>query len=49
MPQPVAATPDAVEKALAFVRAQHLRGGTNLQTALDAGLAQAYGATIRIW
>ena len=36
------ATPDAVEKALAFLRAARLRGGTNVQAALDAALAQAY-------
>lgn len=39
-PAPVAATPDAVEKSLAFVRATRLRGGTNLQAALDAALQQ---------
>ncbi len=39
-PVPVAATPDAVEKALEFLRAAALRGGTNLQAALDAALAQ---------
>ena len=36
------ATPEAIEKALAFVRASRLRGGTNVQAALDAGLAQAF-------
>ena len=36
-PAPVEATPDSIEKALAFLRAQQLRGGTNLQAALDAG------------
>jgi Ca-activated chloride channel family protein len=39
-PAPVAATPDAVEKALSFVRASRLSGGTNLQAALEAGLKQ---------
>jgi Ca-activated chloride channel family protein len=39
-PAPVAATPDEVQKALDFVRASRLRGGTNLQAALDAALAQ---------
>ena len=39
-PAPVAAAPDAVEKALAFVKASRLRGGTNIQAALDAGLKQ---------
>ncbi len=42
-PNAVPATPDAVEKALAFVKASRLRGGTNLQAALDAALAQAPG------
>jgi len=41
-PTPVAATPENVERALAFVRSQRLRGGTNLQAALDAGLSQVY-------
>jgi Ca-activated chloride channel homolog len=41
-PQPVDATPDAIEKALAFLRSQQLRGGTNVQAALDAGLAQTF-------
>lgn len=40
-PAPVAATPEEVEKALAFLKAQRLRGMTNLQAALDAGLAQS--------
>ncbi len=39
-PAPVAATPDAVEKALGFVRQSSLRGATNLEEALKAGLAQ---------
>lgn len=39
-PAPVAATPEAVERALDFLRASALRGGTNLQAALDAALAQ---------
>lgn len=43
-PAPQAATPDAVEKALAFVRAENLRGGTNLQAALDAALNQTYSS-----
>jgi Ca-activated chloride channel family protein len=41
-PAPVEATPDSIEKALAFLRAQQLRGGTNLQAGLDAALAQTY-------
>lgn len=40
-PAPVAADPAAVEKALAFVKASRLRGGTDLQAALDAALKQA--------
>ncbi|HVO99567.1 MAG TPA: VIT domain-containing protein [Bryobacteraceae bacterium] len=39
-PAPVAATPEAVEKALDFLRASALRGGTNVQAALDAALSQ---------
>jgi Ca-activated chloride channel family protein len=41
-PTPVAATPDGVEKALSFLRAAALRGGTNMQAALDAALAQPF-------
>jgi Ca-activated chloride channel family protein len=41
-PSPAAATPENVEKALAFLRGQQLRGGTNVQAALDAGLAQSF-------
>ena len=41
-PDPVATTPETVEKALAFLRAQQLRGGTNIQAALDAALAQNF-------
>ena len=40
---PVAATAEAIEKALAFVKASRLRGGTDLQSALDAALAQSSG------
>ena len=36
------ATPEAIEKALEFLRAARLRGGTNVQAALDAALAQAF-------
>ncbi len=38
--QPVAAEGGAVPRAVDFVRASRLRGGTNLQAALEAGLAQ---------
>jgi Ca-activated chloride channel family protein len=37
---PVAAEPAAIEKALAFVRESRLRGSTDLQRALEAGLKQ---------
>lgn len=40
VPAPVTASTDNVEKALAFVRESHLYGGTDLQKALGAGLAQ---------
>ena len=40
-PTPVAASPDAVAKALDFVRSSPLRGGTNLQKAYTAAFAQA--------
>jgi Ca-activated chloride channel homolog len=39
-PAPVPASHDAVEKALEFVRKSSLRGGTNLEAALKAGLEQ---------
>ena len=39
---PVAASPDAIEKALDFLRLAALRGGTNMQAALDAALAQPF-------
>jgi Ca-activated chloride channel family protein len=39
-PAPVAVSTDAVENALEFLRAAALRGGTNMQAALDAALAQ---------
>lgn len=39
-PTPVTADLATIGKAIAFVRASHLRGGTDLQSALDAGLAQ---------
>jgi len=42
LPSPVAATPDAIEKALTFLREARLRGGTNVQTALDLALAQPF-------
>lgn len=42
-PQPIAATPDAIQQALSFVKASRLRGGTDLGQALAAGLAQAAG------
>lgn len=42
-PSPEPATPAAVDQALAFVRAGHLRGGTNLRAALEDALAQSGG------
>ena len=42
-PAPVAAETAAVEKALEFVRASRLRGGTDLERALEAALAQFSG------
>jgi Ca-activated chloride channel homolog len=41
-PAPVAGSMDNVEKALAFLKGERLRGGTDMQTALDAGLSQPY-------
>ena len=40
-PAPVAANPTTTMAALNWLRASHLRGGTDLQRALEAGLAQA--------
>jgi Ca-activated chloride channel family protein len=40
-PQPIAATPDAVQHALDTVRQSRLRGGTDLLKALTAALAQS--------
>jgi Ca-activated chloride channel family protein len=48
-PQPVAATPDAVQGALAFVKGSKLRGGTDLGKALTAGLAQAKAANSSLY
>jgi Ca-activated chloride channel family protein len=39
-PKPVAAAPDAIAKALDFVRATRLRGGTNLQRAFATAFEQ---------
>jgi Ca-activated chloride channel family protein len=44
-PSPVAADPAAIEKALNFVRASRLRGGTDLQEALKQGLLQSATST----
>jgi Ca-activated chloride channel family protein len=41
---PVSGAPEEIERALSFVKAQRLKGFTNLQAALSAGLAQAGGA-----
>jgi len=40
-PAPVAADAGTVKAAMDWLRASHLRGGTDLQKALEAGLAQA--------
>lgn len=48
-PQPVAATPLNVQKALDFVRASKLRGGTDLGKALSTGLEQAKGANTSLY
>jgi len=40
-PEPVAGTPDQIERALGFVRASYLTGGTDLQTALARGVDAA--------
>jgi len=42
-PQPMAADPGGIGRALDFVRASKLRGGTNIQAALEAGLRQCAG------
>ena len=39
-PSPVAADPAGIQRALDFVRASRLRGGTDLQRVLEAGLQQ---------
>ncbi len=41
VPSPVAATPQSIDKAMAFIRSSRLRGGTNLELALETALAQA--------
>ncbi len=40
LPAPVAVSPEAIERALDFLRAAPLRGGTDVQAALEAALAQ---------
>jgi Ca-activated chloride channel homolog len=44
-PTPVAADATAVQKALDFIRASRLRGGTNLELALQNGLEQSKGGS----
>jgi Ca-activated chloride channel homolog len=44
-PTPVAGDPATVQKALDFIRASRLRGGTNLQLALQNGLDQSKNAS----
>lgn len=43
-PAPVAGSPDEVQKALDFIRASRLRGGSNLQQVLDEALKQTASA-----
>jgi Ca-activated chloride channel family protein len=40
-PQPIAATPDAIQQALTFVRSSNLRGGTDVLKALTAAIVQS--------
>jgi len=42
---PAPASPDQIEKALAMVRSSRLRGGTDLETVLDAALKQSAADT----
>jgi Ca-activated chloride channel family protein len=44
-PRPVSATPEAIAKALDFVKASRLRGGTNLQRAFAAAFEQTQPAS----
>lgn len=44
-PSPVAANPATVQQALDFVRSSRLRGGTDFEHALSAGLEQCSAAT----
>ncbi len=44
-PSPIAADGGGIQRALDFVRASRLRGGTDLQRALTAGLQQCAAAT----
>jgi Ca-activated chloride channel homolog len=44
-PAPIAADAGGIQRALDFVRASKLRGGTDLQHALEAALKQCSGAT----
>lgn len=43
-PSPVKAEPASTKAAMDWLRQSHLRGGTDLQKALEAGLAQCSGA-----
>ncbi len=45
---PVAGDPATVQKALDFIRASRLRGGTNLELALQNGLDQSKGAAEKL-
>jgi Ca-activated chloride channel homolog len=48
-PQPIPATPEAVQSALEFVKSSRLRGGTDLGKALTAALAQATGSNASLY
>ena len=48
-PEATAATPDAIQQALDYVRKSKLRGGTDLGKALTAGLAQAKGSNASLF
>jgi len=48
-PQPIPATPGAVQEALEFVKSSRLRGGTDLGKALAAALAQATSSNASLY
>jgi Ca-activated chloride channel family protein len=48
-PDPISATPEAVQEALQFVKSSRLRGGTDLGRALTAALAQTNSSNSSIY